>query len=109
MVVGQPRLRMIAFQVFDGVLVTAATASSGTGVPKVYRVTRGLKAENYYLVDKYGGQGRNRTADTGIFRFLYTNQYNKTQQEVALKSKCYRHTCLSSVVNCRVILCSSAP
>lgn len=29
MVVGQPRLRMIALQVFEGVLLTAATASSG--------------------------------------------------------------------------------
>jgi hypothetical protein len=31
-------------------------------------VTQGLTEENFYLVDKYGGQGRNRTADTGIFR-----------------------------------------
>jgi len=39
-----------------------------TGVPKVYRVTQGLTEENFYLVDKYGGQGWNRTTDTGIFR-----------------------------------------
>ena len=38
-----------------------------TGVPNVYRVTQGLTEENFYLVDKYGGQGQNRTADTGIF------------------------------------------
>jgi hypothetical protein len=31
-------------------------------------VTQGLTAESFYLVDKYGGQGQNRTADTGIFR-----------------------------------------
>jgi len=37
------------------------------GVPKVYRMTRGLKVKNSYLIDKYGGQGQNRTADTGIF------------------------------------------
>jgi len=60
---GQPRLRMIAFQVFEGVLLIAATASS----VQVYRVTRGLTEENFYLVDKYGGQGWNRTTDTGIF------------------------------------------
>jgi hypothetical protein len=53
-----------------------ATVSSGTGVPKVYRVTQGLKAENFYLVDKYGGQGQNRTADTGIFSpLLYRLSY----------------------------------
>ena len=38
-----------------------------TGVPKVYRVTQGLTEENFCLVDKYGGQGSNRTTDTGIF------------------------------------------
>jgi len=59
----QPRLRMIAFQVFEGVFVMAATSSS----VQVYRVTRGLTEENFYLVDKYGGQGQNRTADMGIF------------------------------------------
>ena len=76
MVVGQSRLRMIAFQVFEGVYDMAATASSGTGVPKVYRVTQGLTEENFYLVDKYGGQGRNRTADTGIFSpLLYQLSY----------------------------------
>ncbi len=81
MLVGQPRLRMIAFQVFEGVLVMAATASSGTGVPKVYRVTQGLKAENFYLVDKYGGQGQNRTADTGIFSpLLYRLSYLASEE-----------------------------
>jgi len=34
----------------------------------VYRATQGLKEENFYLVDKYGGQGQNRTANMGIFR-----------------------------------------
>jgi hypothetical protein len=48
----------------EGVFVMAATSSS----VQVYRVTRGLTEENFYLVDKYGGQGQNRTADTGIFR-----------------------------------------
>ena len=47
-----------------------------TGVPKVYRVTQGLTEENFYLVDKYGGQGQNRTADTGIFSpLLYQLSY----------------------------------
>ena len=46
-----------------------------TGVPKVYRVTQGI-TENFYLVDKYGGQGQNRTADTGIFSpLLYRLSY----------------------------------
>ena len=36
-------------------------------VPKLYRMTQGLKAKNAYLIDKYGGQARNRTTDTGIF------------------------------------------
>ena len=67
MVTGQPRLRTTAFQVFDGVFVTVATATSGTGVPKMYRVTRGLKAESFYLVELIGAQGQNRTADMGIF------------------------------------------
>ena len=70
MVAGQPRLRMIAFQVFEGVFVMVATATSGTGVPKVYRVTQGLKAESFYLVEFIGAQGQNRTADTGIFNTL---------------------------------------
>ena len=76
---GQPRLRMIAFQVFEGVLVIAATASSSTGVPKVCRVAQGLKVENVYLVDKYGGQGWNRTTDTGIFspKNCSTVQFNQ--------------------------------
>jgi hypothetical protein len=30
-------------------------------------MTEGLKVKNAYLIDKYGGQGQNRTADTGIF------------------------------------------
>ena len=34
----------------------------------MYRVTQGLKVGISYLIDKYGGQGQNRTADTGIFR-----------------------------------------
>jgi len=59
---------MIAFQVFQGVLVMVATTSSSTSVPKLHRVTQGLTEENFYLVDKDGGQGQNRTADTGIFR-----------------------------------------
>jgi len=92
MVVGQPRLRMIAVQVFEGVLVMAATTSSGTGVPKVYRVTQGLKAENFYLVDKYGGQGQNRTADTGIFRrnlanifYYYSTTYGTCPNKCAVQ------------------------
>ena len=68
MVTGQPRLRTTAFQVFDGVLVMVATATSGTGAPKMYRVTQGLKAESFDLVELTGAQGQNRTADTGIFR-----------------------------------------
>ena len=72
MVVGQPRLRMIAFQGFEVVLVMAATSSS----VQVYRVTQGLTEENFYLIDKYGGQGQNRTADTGIFSpLLYRLSY----------------------------------
>jgi len=51
-----------------------ATPSSGTGVPKVCRVTQGLKVENNYLVDKNGGQGWNRTSDTGIFSPDYAIQ-----------------------------------
>ena len=40
-VAGQPRLGMMAFQVFDGFLVIIATASSDTlGVPKMGRVTQ---------------------------------------------------------------------
>jgi hypothetical protein len=46
MVTGQPRLRMTAFQVLEGVFVMVATATSGTGVPKMYRVTQGLKSRN---------------------------------------------------------------
>jgi hypothetical protein len=33
----------------------------------MYRVTQGLKAESFYLVEFIGAQGQNRTADTGIF------------------------------------------
>jgi len=85
MVVDQPRLRMIAFQVFEGVLVIAATASSGTGVPKVYRVTQRLTEENFYLVDKYGGQGQNRTADTGDFQSPTTSLNQSLQIPQASK------------------------
>ena len=67
---------MIAFQVFQGVLVMVATTSSSTGVPKLHRVTQGLTVENFYLVDKYGGQSWNRTSDTGIFSpLLYRLSY----------------------------------
>ena len=41
---GRLRLRghdVIAFQVFEGVFVMVATATSVTGVPKMYRVTQG--------------------------------------------------------------------
>jgi hypothetical protein len=76
MVDGQPRLRMIAFQVFEGVFVMAATSSS----VQVYRVTQGLTEENFYLVDKYSGQGWNRTSDTGIFSRAVTTSSNKQQQ-----------------------------
>ena len=42
----------------------------------MYRVTRGLKVENVYLLDKNGGQGWNRTTDTGIFSpLLYRLSY----------------------------------
>ena len=42
----------------------------------MYRMTRGLKVKNSYLIDKYGGQGQNRTADTGIFSpLLYQLSY----------------------------------
>ena len=76
MVTGQPRLRMTAFQAFEGVLVMVATATSGTGVPKVCRVTQALKAESFYLVELIGAQGQNRTADTGIFNpLLYRLSY----------------------------------
>ena len=45
-------------------------------VPKLYRVTQGLKVENAYLVDIYGGQRWNRTTDTGIFSpLLYQLSY----------------------------------
>jgi hypothetical protein len=91
MVTGQPRLRTTAFQVFDGVWALVATATSGTGIPKIYRVTLGLKAETAYVFELIGAQGQNRsirqerietaegwpegrkpgrvfvTADTGIF------------------------------------------
>jgi len=67
MVTGQPRLRTTAFQVFEDVFVMVATATAGTGVPKVYRVTQGPKAESFHLVELIGAQGQNRTADTGIF------------------------------------------
>jgi hypothetical protein len=60
MVTGQPRLRMTAFQVLEGVFVMVATATSGTGVPKMYRVTQGSKAESFYLVELIGAQGQNR-------------------------------------------------
>jgi hypothetical protein len=40
------------------------TTSSGTGVAR----DTGFNNGTVYLVDKYGGQGQNRTADTGIFR-----------------------------------------
>ena len=75
-VTGQPRLRMTAFQVFEGVFVMAATVISDTGVPKMNRVTQGLKAENAYPFDLIGAQGQNRTADTGIFNpLLYRLSY----------------------------------
>jgi len=66
-------LRMMAFQVLAGVFEMVAMRCllyplRIGGVPKVYRVTQGLKVKNAYLIDKYGGQGQNRTADTGIFR-----------------------------------------
>ena len=39
-------------------------------------MTQGLTEENFYLVDKYGGQGWNRTSDTGIFSpLLYRLSY----------------------------------
>ena len=39
-------------------------------------MTQGLKTGNLYLIDKYGGQGQNRTADTGIFSpLLYRLSY----------------------------------
>ena len=42
----------------------------------MYRVTQGLKVKISYLIDKYGGQGQNRTADTGIFSpLLYQLSY----------------------------------
>jgi hypothetical protein len=50
MAVGQPCLRMTAFQVFEGALVMVATVPSGTGVPKVYRVTQGLKQPFILLI-----------------------------------------------------------
>ena len=76
MVTGQPRLRMTAVQVCEGVFEIVATVPSGTGVPKMYRVTQGLKAENFYLVEFIGGQGRNRTTDTRIFSpLLYQLSY----------------------------------
>jgi len=53
----------VVVQAFEGVFVMVAT----TLPVQVYRVTQGLKAEHFYLVDKYGGQGWNRTTDTGIF------------------------------------------
>ena len=67
---------MTAFQVFEGVFVMVATAISGTGVPKMYRATQGLKAESFYRVELIGAQGQNRTADTGIFNpLLYRLSY----------------------------------
>jgi len=41
--------------------------TAGNGDRKRRVITRGLKVKNAYLIDKYGGQGQNRTADTGIF------------------------------------------
>jgi hypothetical protein len=45
MVTGQLRLRITAFQVFEGILLSVTTVASGTGVPKMQRVTQGLKLE----------------------------------------------------------------
>jgi hypothetical protein len=48
-------------------------------------VTQGLTEENFYLVDKYGGQGQNRTADTGIFSpLLYQLSYLALEGERVL-------------------------
>ena len=53
-----------------------ATATSGTGVPKLHRVTQGLRAETAYVFELIGAQGQNRTADTGIFNpLLYRLSY----------------------------------
>ena len=39
-------------------------------------MTQGLKTGSFYPIDKYGGQGRNRTTDTGIFSpLLYRLSY----------------------------------
>ena len=76
MITCQPRLRTTAFQVLEGVFVMVATVCSDTGVPKMYRVTQGLKAESFCLVELIGAQGQNRTADTGIFSpLLYRLSY----------------------------------
>ena len=51
----------------------------------MYRVTQGLKVKNAYLIDKYGGQARNRTMDMGIFSFLlYQLSYLASELERVL-------------------------
>jgi len=101
---GQPRLRMMAFQVLAGVFEIVAMRCLPyllrfSGIPKVYRVTQGSKVEISYLIDKYGDHGQtdtrsesgqrscpkgedrptpiriNRTADTGIFSTDWANTW----------------------------------
>jgi len=38
-----------------------ASVTSGTGVPKMYRVTQELKAESFRLSELIGAQGQNRS------------------------------------------------
>ena len=53
----------------------------------MYRVTQGLTEENFYLVDKYGGQSWNRTSDTGIFSpLLYRLSYLAMRGERCIKA-----------------------
>ena len=52
----------------------------------MYRMTQGLKVKISYLIDKYGGQGQNRTADTGIFSpLLYQLSYLAFSREARIK------------------------
>ena len=55
----------------------------------MYRMTQGLKHGVSNPIDKYGGQGRNRTTDTGIFspllyRLSYLAKYKGKQTRTEL-------------------------
>ena len=68
-VIGMTHSRILAIQLFQGVFEMIATrCRQHIGAPKVYHATQTLAARDDYLVDKYGGQRQNRTAETGDFQ-----------------------------------------